>query len=591
MPKKSKDLHLETMRRNKFAFMIEITMLPGRRCKQRYSFLVLALALVISEASMAAQQSPMAPAGQRGVKIANEPLSAHVGRRIVVAIGIDRYENWPRLKTAVSDAQGLQRLLIDKFAFQQIEPPLIDGAATRPAILSLVEDRLRTELKPDDDLIFFFAGHGTTRTDDVGGEQVDTGYLVPVQAAIPGTEEHWSDYIQTDELLEAIGKLPPKHILVILDSCESGFALGKAVQLTRGSPRFEADLASHRSRRVITSAGKKQPASDGGPVPNHSLFTGLLIQGLEWGKADIYGDGIVTSSQLGLYIQRAVGAASDSKQTPDFGSFYLDDRGELVLPLSDQTFTGIKSRAFGALRWAEYTTFRSLVAKVADLRPDAPETLYLQYRLAMLDRHIDDASQIIMKLIDMNVPEGQIPLSRDDLWNLKERLPYWKPVLLLPEKDFPATLQLEAGQDRKHMTQLTKISLGDTSAYFVAPGTPFRWQVTNNSTHQLFLYALAIDQDGRLFPFSPWEPGPILTTGLDPAASYATALFRQDGELEMQEFHFIAAPNQIYGLLSPVSSATRGLSSLDTKDLLSATQKIEHYSTMDISTHQEAVTK
>ncbi len=561
-------------------------MRSARQCGRRFPSLCLTFVLHLSAACAVAQQP--SPAGQRGIEAVGAPPAAHVGRRIVVSIGIDQYENWPRLKTAVSDAQGLSHLLIVKFAFQQLEPPLTDGAASRPAILSLVEDRLRVELKADDDLIFFFAGHGTTRTDDVGGEQIDTGYLVPVQAAVPGAQERWSDYIQTDELLEAIGKLPPKHILVILDACDSGFALGKAVQLTRDSPRFEADLASRRSRRVITSAGKKQPARDGGPVPNHSLFTGLLIQGLEWGKADIYGDGIVTSSELGLYIQRAVGAASDSAQTPDFGSFFLDDRGELVLPLSDQTFTGIKSRAFGALRWAEYATFRSLVAKAVDLRPDAPETLYLQYRLAMLDQRLDEASQIVTKLIDMNVPEGQIPLSHDDLWNLKERLPYWKPVLLLPEKDFPATLNLEAGQDREHMTRLTKVALGDMSAYSVAPRVPFRWQVTNHSTHQLFLYALAIDQDGRLFPFSPWDPGPILTTGLDPGASHATVLFRQDGELEMQEFHFIAAPIQIYGLLSPISSASRGMSTLDSNDLVSATQMVERYSTMDISAHVEA---
>lgn len=554
---------------------------------RRLCFFCLALFLLLSVANIVAQQ-PAPPGGQRGIEAVPGTPAEHVGRRIVVTIGIDQYENWPKLKTAVSDAQGLSRVMIDKFAFQQLEPPLVDGAATRPAILSLVEDSLRTQLRPDDDLIFFFAGHGTTRTDDVGGEQVDTGYLVPVQAAAPGAQERWSDYIQTDELLEAIGKLPPKHILVILDACDSGFALGKAAQVTRDAPRFQADLAGHRSRRVITSAGKKQPARDGGPVPNHSLFTGLLIQGLEWGKADIYGDGVVTSSELGLYIQRAVGAASDSTQTPDFGSFYLDDRGELVLPLSDQTFTGIKSRAFGALRWAEYATFRSLVAKTVDLRPDAPETLYLQYRLAILDRRIDDATQIITRLIEMSVPEGQIPLSGDDLWNLKERLPYWKPVLLLPEKGFPATLSLEAGLDRDHMARLTKAPVGDTSAYFVAPRVPFRWQVTNSSKDRLFLYALAIDQDGRLFPFSPWDPGPILTTGLDPAANHATVLFRQDGQLEMQEFHFIASPNQIYGLLSPISSASRGLSMLDPSDLTSATQKVERYSTMDISTHQDS---
>ncbi len=524
--------------------------------------------------------------------------SPPTGRRIVVSIGIDKYANWQKLGTAVSDARGFSNLLIDRFGFQQIEEPLLDGAATRENIVSLVEDRLRAKLKQDDDVIFFFAGHGTTRTDDVGGTAVDTGYLVPVNAAAPGKEEHWSDYIQTDVLLEAIGKLPARHILVILDACHSGFALGNAMKSFRGGvPRYDASLGNKVSRRVITSAGKDQLASDTGPVANHSLFTGLLLQGLEWGKADIYGDGVVTSSELGLYMQRAVGAASTigmdvpPSQIPDFGSFSYDDRGELVLPLNDESFEGIKARAFSALRWANYADFRTLTAKVAELRPDAPETLYLQYRRAMLDNKVDDAAVLIRRMLVLHTPEGQIPLSRDDLYNLQERLPYWKRVLLLPEKDFPLILRLEAGPKVTKFAPVQKATLGDTVAYPVKPGNPFRWQVTNNTDHPIFLYAMAIDQDGRFFPFSPWDPGPILTAGLAPHTTHPTELFRQDGELELQEFHFYASPAQIYSLLSPISTASRGPSMPEEDDLSPVTQSIERYTTMDLAAHDAATKK
>src|SRR5581483_11057768 len=71
--------------------------------------------------------------------------------------------------------------------------------------------------------------------------------------------------------------------------------------------------------------------SDQGPLPNHSLFTGLMIQGLTSGKADAYSSGFVTSSQLGAYAQHEVGVAQGSKQTPLFGSFDWDQAGELII--------------------------------------------------------------------------------------------------------------------------------------------------------------------------------------------------------------------------------------------------------------------
>lgn len=58
-----------------------------------------------------------------------------------------------------------------------------------------------------------------------------------------------------------------------------------------------------------------------------------MINGFNWGAADMDGNNFVTSSELGLYLQQRVGQSSKSQQTPDFGSFQLDDRGELVISL------------------------------------------------------------------------------------------------------------------------------------------------------------------------------------------------------------------------------------------------------------------
>jgi len=270
---------------------------------------------------------------QRGVEKASPQISAPQGRRFVMVIGIDQYKGWPQLTNAANDATGFARELKDKLGFIEPAAPLLNQDATKQAIQHLIEDVLYRTLKGDDELILFFAGHGTTRTDTVGGTEVETGFLVPVEARGPGREEEYSDYIQVDQFLESIGRLPARHVLVILDACDSGFALGRAMESMRGDVRYREDVAGRVSRKVITSARRNQSAADAGPIPDHSLFTGVLIDGLNSGAADLDGDGVVTSSELGLYLQQTVGRYSESAQTPDFGSFYLDDRGELILPI------------------------------------------------------------------------------------------------------------------------------------------------------------------------------------------------------------------------------------------------------------------
>jgi hypothetical protein len=252
------------------------------------------------------------------------------GRSIVVVIGIDQYKYLPKLNNAVNDAREVQKVLTKEFGFIKAIPSLFNANATKNAIESLIEDKLISSLKKDDNLLLFFAGHGETQTKEVGDRTVEVGHIVPVNAK----SQVWRSFIRIDWLLERVGELPAKHILVILDACRSGVALGEAKLIYRdqGTWRYQQDLLRKRSRKVITSARKEQLAKDGdGPIPGHSLFTGWLINGLLRREADSDRNGIITSSELGLFVQQKVAQATDSSQTPDFGYFHLDDRGEMVI--------------------------------------------------------------------------------------------------------------------------------------------------------------------------------------------------------------------------------------------------------------------
>ena len=107
-----------------------------------------------------------------------------LGRFIVVVIGIDDYHAWPKLHNAVSDALGVEELFTQKLGFLNPIPPLLNGAATEDTILALIQDQLPPLLQPSDNLLLFFAGHGHTRVTKVGDKEIETGYIVPVDAQL-----------------------------------------------------------------------------------------------------------------------------------------------------------------------------------------------------------------------------------------------------------------------------------------------------------------------------------------------------------------------------------------------------------------------
>jgi len=256
------------------------------------------------------------------------------GRRCIAVIGIDRYRTWNPLRNAVGDARGVLAAF-EYLGFVSAVEPMIDDAATGDAIRRLATDDLRTRLDKNESLVVFFAGHGHTEAREFAdGGTVKTGYLIPVDAERPAGRR--STWLHLESWLGDIALLPPRHILVILDSCHSGIALDCDTR-SRGYGARSSDstdpLRTRRSRRVITSALDNQRAMDGGPIAGHSLFTGWLIEALRGGMVARTGDSLVTGSEIGHYVRRRVREYTCEQQTPDIGTLELDDRGELFVSL------------------------------------------------------------------------------------------------------------------------------------------------------------------------------------------------------------------------------------------------------------------
>ncbi|MEW2139625.1 PQQ-binding-like beta-propeller repeat protein [Streptomyces sp. NPDC005409] len=110
-----------------------------------------------------------------------------------------------------------------------------------------------------------------------------------------------------------------RSIVVILDCCYSGLFLSGAK--SDESARFEEALAGH-GRVVITAGTRSQRAWEGhhpdAETPAPSLFTGMLIEGISSGAADLNGDGFVTLQELYRYACERLHQA-EATQTPRMG--------------------------------------------------------------------------------------------------------------------------------------------------------------------------------------------------------------------------------------------------------------------------------
>ena len=241
-----------------------------------------------------------------------------------LVIGIDQYAKWPALGHAVRDAKSIQEILTTRFGFKPENiTALYDGDATRANILRALNDQLANPqiVKRDDSVLVFFAGHGSTRKLPSGR---DVGYIIPVDAS---TNDLATDAISMPQLQEVSEAVLAKHMLFLIDACYSGLGLTRG-----GNTNFLSDNAKRIGRQMLTAGGADQQVADDGPG-GHSVFTWTLLQAMG-GKADLNGDGVITSTELAAYVAPAVSAIAH--QTPAFGSLPGSEGGEFVLAVPSE---------------------------------------------------------------------------------------------------------------------------------------------------------------------------------------------------------------------------------------------------------------
>ncbi|OAV44973.1 caspase family protein [Lewinella sp. 4G2] len=258
-----------------------------------------------------AQRTESAPALLRLTYTA--PASAPEKKGItlhLITIGINEYKNRKyNLNYAEADAGGIDAQLSGGMASIVSETrryPIRNDRATRSDIIAALE-KIRQEAKPEDLLVFYYAGHG------VMTEGVDRDfYLIPHDLTqLYGNDDGLkAKGISATELKAISSAIAARKQLYILDACHSASAVETIATRGAAEERAIAQLARSTGTHWLTSTGSEQLASEFDDL-GHGAFTYAVLEALK-GKA-AGDDTRVTVNELKAYLDRVVPELTEQK--------------------------------------------------------------------------------------------------------------------------------------------------------------------------------------------------------------------------------------------------------------------------------------
>ncbi|MGH9943216.1 MAG: caspase family protein [Pyrinomonadaceae bacterium] len=245
-----------------------------------------------------------------GLMVRGDESLRQRGTAYIVAVGLNQYAN-PNfnLRFAIADAitfgEEVQRAQAKVDAYTNIEVvPLHNREATKANIL-LAINRLGGDMsplpegapesvkklqpsRPEDTVIFYFAGHG------LAAEQ--RFYLIPHDLGYQGKRTGMIDAdvrkmlassISDRELEAALETVDAAQLVMVLDACNSGQAL-EAEDARRGPMNSKglAQLAYEKGMFILTAAQSYQAAQEVAQLGHGLLTHALVVQGLKEGTAD-----------------------------------------------------------------------------------------------------------------------------------------------------------------------------------------------------------------------------------------------------------------------------------------------------------------
>ena len=244
----------------------------------------------LAEAQMRALVSRQGGSASEGAE--DELAGIDFGRYNALVIGINNYDNLPKLRTAVNDAKAVATLLEKDYGFKV--RLLVDPS--RGEIIDAFDDYL-SKLSKKDNLLIYYAGYGWL------DEATDRGYWLPVD----DQEGRRSNWLSNATITDTLKSLAAKHVMVVADSCFSG-TLTRAALVGLRDKNYLRRMAGKQARVAMVSGGLEPVADDAGG--GNSPFAKAFVTALQRNQS------VIDGTRLFSEIRRSV--ILNAKQTPEY---------------------------------------------------------------------------------------------------------------------------------------------------------------------------------------------------------------------------------------------------------------------------------
>lgn len=187
--------------------------------------------------------------------------------RLALVIGNDDYNSIPVLQKAVADSEAMAEVLTKA----DFKVTALKNATYREIVKAV--DKFSRAIKPDDQAVFFFAGHGV---------QLKTGnYILPVDVDAENESMVERTAYGLDDITFLLGRHRSGFQLIIVDACRDNPFPAKTRSF--GSTRGLIPVEPVKGQMVMYSASRGQQALDRlGPNDNdrNGIFTRKLVKKL-----------------------------------------------------------------------------------------------------------------------------------------------------------------------------------------------------------------------------------------------------------------------------------------------------------------------
>ncbi|MES2828453.1 MAG: tetratricopeptide repeat protein [Bacteroidota bacterium] len=226
-------------------------------------------------------------------------VNDYKGENYCLLIAAQNYQDSaiPSLDKPIGDAIKLKKVLRENYGFSSENIISLFNPTSTDIKRQLLE--ISIKLKPEDNLIIFYAGHG------IWVEKEKKGYWLMIDAEYKDV----GTWLPNKVVLDLIAKLPTRHTLLITDACFSG-SVFKTRGISDKAPTAIKELDNKITRVAITSGNDTE-------VPDESVFMKYLIKALSQNK-----EPYLTAQKM-FITQILEAVMTESKTEPRYGTLEL----------------------------------------------------------------------------------------------------------------------------------------------------------------------------------------------------------------------------------------------------------------------------